>query len=352
MAKVEIIAKVIPILFDHCSDLLALEDAEGKLQRVSTSWNRMLGWSEAELIGAPIKEIFRMDDPDFPERECLARRGNIRHQDGQWLRVSWTCVALSGEMHRLHVGRLAGAEERPLDNEATSSPNLAKQEESRAEETLAHELRAALHGVLGGLALLAKEPRSQAEQEALDLAHQSAEHMRSVIEQTLHNTATTGQERSFVERPFELPPLLRDLVEICQAHLSPASPSITLCMEPGLDRQRFLGDATWVRLILLGVMQKVARISSSRIVILSAQKVSGGVLFEVTAQAPKMKEEDLPQGFLPRARRRTGPRFEDNDEELSIARGLVRLLGGVLLMASRPGQGITARVSLPLPLEP
>lgn len=348
MAKVEIIAKVIPILFDHCSDLLALEDAEGRIQRVSTSWNRMLGWSEAELIGAPIKEIFSMDDPDFPERECLARRGNIRHQDGQWLRVSWTCVALSGEMHRMHVGRLAGAEERPPGNDR----NLAEQEETRAEETLAHELRAALHGVLGGLALLAKEPCSQAEQEALDLAHQSAEHMRFVIEQTLHNTATTGQERSFVERLFELPPLLRDLVEICQAHLSPASPSITLCMEPGLDRQRFLGDATWVRLILLGVMQKVARISSSRIVILSAQQVSGGVLFEVTAQAPEMKEEDLPQGFLPRARRRTDSRFEDNDEELFIARGLVRLLGGVLRVTSRPDQGITARVSLPLLLEP
>lgn len=56
--------------FDLALDLLAVAGLDGYFKRVSPSWTRVLGWSEAELLSRPVAEFMY---PDDRERTLHAR---------------------------------------------------------------------------------------------------------------------------------------------------------------------------------------------------------------------------------------------------------------------------------------
>jgi PAS domain S-box-containing protein len=80
-------------LFENSSDLMHVAAPGGILKLVNPAWERVLGWTEAELIDTTILDLFHPDDlPGVRERvrsmaEGEARESQVRlkRKDGEWL---------------------------------------------------------------------------------------------------------------------------------------------------------------------------------------------------------------------------------------------------------------------------
>jgi len=93
-------------------DLLLVCTVEGDVTAVNPSATRMLGWSEAELVGANLSELVHPDDLASTAAELeklgrgettLAFENRYRTRDGDYRLLAWTAVPDGGRVHA--VGR-------------------------------------------------------------------------------------------------------------------------------------------------------------------------------------------------------------------------------------------------------
>jgi two-component system cell cycle sensor histidine kinase/response regulator CckA len=100
--------------FALSDDLWCVVDANNNYVRVNTAFERLLGWTEDQLIGTYGPALVHPDDMHLlgvrAERD-EARMGSqtvelrVRHADGTYRRIVWSAVSIRGETHRLAVGR-------------------------------------------------------------------------------------------------------------------------------------------------------------------------------------------------------------------------------------------------------
>ncbi len=100
--------------FDFSLDLLAIFDQAGSFRRVNPAMERMLGYSQEELLGMHAMTLVHPDDRDATEEEMrkLERGEPISHfenrfvtRSGQFVWLSWTCFPVLEEGLRYAVAR-------------------------------------------------------------------------------------------------------------------------------------------------------------------------------------------------------------------------------------------------------
>jgi len=86
--------------FDLAGDMLCTADFEGRLRRVNGEWERALGWSAEELLGASVLDFTAPEDHDRmgaatraakePDASGAQITTRWRAKDGSWHWVDWT----------------------------------------------------------------------------------------------------------------------------------------------------------------------------------------------------------------------------------------------------------------------
>ncbi|KTT41451.1 hypothetical protein SB11R_23600, partial [Pseudomonas oryzihabitans] len=114
-------------------DLLMIADFEGQLVRVSPSWSRHLGYSEAELLSRPYRELIHPDDLpkvmvalDELRRSGLPTRleNRVLAANGSWRWLSWT-LSLDNDQERLTgAGRDVTREKEAMETQALLEEQL------------------------------------------------------------------------------------------------------------------------------------------------------------------------------------------------------------------------------------
>ena len=101
-------------LWTLSEDMLARADYAGMMSAVSPSWQRVLGWSEAELLSRPYESFMHPDDMG-PTLAALAQMGETRQptrfenriatRDGGWKPIEWTVAPEPDGANFIAVGR-------------------------------------------------------------------------------------------------------------------------------------------------------------------------------------------------------------------------------------------------------
>jgi CheY-like chemotaxis protein len=150
-------------------------------------------------------------------------------------------------------------------------------------------------------------------------------------------------------RPFDLPELLSSVAGMVRARAE--GKGLALAYETSVDLPRgVLGDDVKLRQVLLNLLGNAVKFTDQGRVVLRVRWADGRASFEVEDAGPGISPAERERLFQPFVQTESGRRSgEGTGLGLVISRQVVRLMGGDLLVESRPGHGSTFSFEVRLP---
>lgn len=213
--------------------------------------------------------------------------------------------------------------------------------------TIAHELGTPLNSVLGYTQLLRREELPPDQAEKLAIVESQVQRMIETIRSVLDRT----RDRPLDRPPVEVAPIVAEALELVSTRL--AARRLTARSEVPPELPPVPGDALELRQVLLNLLSNAidATEPPGRITVRAALVPPNGVARHYL----ELAVEDSGHGMAPDELRRVFEPFYTTKAPgrgtglgLVIVDHIVRAHGGQLLVESKPGQGTTMRVRLPL----
>ena len=147
------------------TDVMLVAEMDSTITAINPAWERLLGWTDTELLGASFMEFVHPDDRDATIAE-MGRLGKgattfrfenrYRSRDGSYYWISWIAVPDDNIVHA--VGRDITAEKAAADELARAQEALRQSQKMEAVGQLtgglAHDFNNLLTGIMGNLELL------------------------------------------------------------------------------------------------------------------------------------------------------------------------------------------------------
>ncbi|WPB58264.1 ATP-binding protein [Xylophilus sp. GOD-11R] len=351
----------------HSPDLLAVVTSQGEIENINPAWEATLGWTEAELRGRRISELF--DDGDKDAFDAVMRKVNhaipifrfenrIRLKDNSYRSVSWSAVPEGANVY------FSGRDIQP-DKDAAEA--LAKAEEAlrltqkmeavgQLSGGLAHDFNNLLAGVSGSLELIHRRIQQgrHADLERYIGVAQGAARRAAALTQRL---LAFSRRQTLAPKPINLNMLTTDMEEMLSRTIGP---SVELEIIGGVGLWGALADQSQVENALLNlcINARDAMPDGGRITIETKNRtieereamgmgLSKGqyVQFSVRDNGSGMPPEVAARAFDPFFT--TKPIGMGTGLGLSMVYGFAQQSGGQAVIHSKVGEGTVVCVWLP-----
>ena len=221
-------------LWELSEDLLVIADYDGHLLRVSPSWTRLLGRSEAELLGTPYAELLHPDDLGT----VMAALGRMRDSgkparfedrvlaaDGSWRWIAWTLSPEPGGKRLNGVGRDVTAEKAAAEARQRLEEQLRQSQKMEAVGQLtgglAHDFNNLLAGISGSLELLQARV-AQGRIGDLDRYLVAAQGASKRAAALTHRLLAFTRQQTLDPRPIDANRLIAGMEELIRRTVGPA----------------------------------------------------------------------------------------------------------------------------------
>jgi signal transduction histidine kinase len=210
----------------------------------------------------------------------------------------------------------------------------------RLSTVIAHEVRNPLMVLKASLRTLRREDASPEDRReaAQDIDHE-VDRLNRVVTDVLD-----------FARPIRLDYALLDVNRLCQeaaaaAQGGDAGAGLRVDVDPGLPAVTTDGERLRTALVnVLANAREAAAAGTLSVTLRTTQAAPGRIAIEVQDAGPGIAAGDLPHVFDPYfTTKRTGTGLG-----LAIAKNLVEAMGGAISVRSRPGEGATVRIELPV----
>jgi len=350
---------------------------DGIIQAVNIAACRLLGYSEAELMGWPMSKILAASDiASLDQGTGLADEGTgladvIRHgalhgvekvyrtKDGRSIPVLF-----SGSIMYDHAGRVQGivciaqditerkqAEELRCQKEAAEEANRAK---STFLANMSHELRTPLNAIIGYSEMLLEETTDQGQSAMLpdlEKIRTAGKHLLMLINAILDLSKIEAGKIELVLETFGVSGLIAEIVTTIKPLLE--RNGNTLEVHGADTRDLMHADPVRVRQCLLSLLSNACKFTEHGTITLQVRRVteSGGdwITFRVTDTGIGMTPEQqsrLFQDFF-QADASTTRKYGGTGLGLAISQRFCHMMGGDIRVESIPGQGSTFTLLLP-----
>jgi len=356
-------------LIESNIDAIMTTDPRGVISDVNQQMEALTGCTRDELIGAPFKNYFT--DPDRAEAAItrVLREGKVTNyeltahaRDGKETVVSYNATTFHDRDRKLQ-GVFAAArdvterkqfehalQENNLELEnaraAAEKANLAK---SEFLSSMSHELRTPLNAVLGFAQLMASEtpPPTAAQKLSIDQILQAGWYLLRLINEILDLAMIESGKVTMSQESISLTDVLLD----CQAMIEPQAQKRGIRMTfPNFDKLFYVhADRTRVKQVMINLLSNAIKYNrvGGAVIVQCALSGENRVRISVKDTGDGLTPEQLAQLFQPF--NRLGQ--ETSTEEgtgigLVVTKQLVELMGGVIGVESRVGDGSVFWVEL------
>jgi PAS domain S-box-containing protein len=353
-------------------DAIIIADGFSKIIEYNTSAQGVFGWSREEIIGKTMEEIFFRSGLRDAYKNAMAQSLELSHTNAiDGVRVELTAWRKNGEefeveLNMTYVERnddaIYMAYIRDISDRKVAEKILIEARD-RAERTdkaksqflavMSHEMRTPLAGIIGVMDLLKTTKLTKKQDHYVQIATSSGEVMLEHINEALDITRIEGGALNLSPQEFNLPDLVRSLVEV----LKPLASEKVLNLDFQIDsniKTNFIGDSLRIRQILTNLLGNSIKFTDE-----GSIKFVIGHSYVSDVSTVKFKITDTGVGIAPENHEKI---FEDfmalssGDQRqtrgdglgLSISRKISRQMGGDIIVESNINEGATFILSLPL----
>ena len=256
------------------------------------------------------------------------------------------------------------AARRRESEEALALAKLAAEDATKAKAeflaNMSHEIRTPMNGVIGMTEILAGTPLSEMQRHYVQTIHNSGDTLLTLINDILDFSKIEAGKLEIQPVPIDL----RDIVEQTVEQLAERAQRKGLCLSTEYDPSvpaAVLGDPIRIRQILTNLLGNAIKFTQAgdvgvRVMMESQESTGNGVV------KINLAVTDTGPGISPEGQAKLFQSFSQVDGSstrvhggtglgLSICKQLSELMGGMISVESRVGQGSTFWVVLPLPLQ-
>ncbi|HEU0018366.1 MAG TPA: PAS domain-containing sensor histidine kinase [Methyloceanibacter sp.] len=362
------------LLAENATDMITRHDEKGRVLFVSQASQQLLGEAPEKLTGDGLFErVHVADRPAYltalsrcsASGEPVTVEFRVRQQDPSGLeRYSWVemrCRPLQTSLGGAYsAGVLAGTRDISLRKAQEDELTRARDEAESASRAktqflanMSHELRTPLNAVIGFSEILNRELfGALGEQRYRDYArmiHESGEHLLHVVNDILDMSKIETGKLKLVKEPFDVGSLIASCTEVMW-HAAEAK-QLTLVTEVAPGMPELIADKRACKQMLLNVISNAIKFTDAGgSVRVAAREEDGMVELIVADTGIGIAEQDLPKLGNPfvQADNAYNRSHEGAGLGLSVVKGLARLHGGRLEIASELGHGTTTTILLPL----
>jgi PAS domain S-box-containing protein len=343
---------------------------DGAIQAVNIAACRLLGYSEAELVGWPMTKVLAASDIASPDQETgladVIRHGALhgvekvyRTKDGRSIPVLF-----SGSIMYDDAGRVQGivciaqditerkqAEELRRQKEAAEEANRAK---STFLANMSHELRTPLNAIIGYSEMLLDEATDQGQSAMLpdlEKIRTAGKHLLALINDILDLSKIEAGKTELVLETFGVAELIAEIITTIKPLLERNGNTLEV---HGADTGDLMhADPVRVRQCLLNLLSNACKFTEHGTITLQMRRVieSGGdwITFGVTDTGIGMTPEQQSRLFqdFSQADASTTRKYGGTGLGLAISQRFCHMMGGDIMVESIPGQGSTFTLLLP-----
>ena len=372
--------------FSLSLDMLCIAGFDGYFKRVNPAWQRVLGFTEAELLAQPYVDLVHPDDREATlaearkateGKEVVHFENRYRRKDGTMRWVLWTAAPIPGQRLVYAAGRditeRKVAEERmardardlqathrELEDQAARLAQLVKELETakrRAEDAaetksaflanMSHEIRTPLNAILGMTSLALQTRLSAEQQDYLTTVKSSSESLLAIVNDILDFSKIEARRLELDHAAVELRETVGDAAKALA--IRAAEKGIELACDIGPDVPgEALGDAGRLRQVLLNVLGNAIKFTTEgevvlRVTVEHADQSRIRLRFSVSDTGigiPPEKQQQIFHAFT-QADSSTTRRYGGTGLGLAIALRLVELMDGRMWVESEVGRGST-----------
>jgi PAS domain S-box-containing protein len=344
-------------LFESQGDLIVLRDADGKITFANDAYCELARRPRGELIGGGFQFMVLEQG-----ESAIESNGTRIHDQRIETALGPRWIAWREALVRFDAGAPAELQcvgrdvtdrtetERALA-EARDQADAANRAKSRFLAMASHEIRTPLNGILGMSGLLLDTGLTPEQITYAKAVKTSGDALLALIEELLDYSKIEAGKIDLESRPFALAALIEGITELLAPRAQARKIEIAAFIDDRLPTQ-VIGDAARLRQVLLNLAGNAIKFTAS-----------GGVALIVEPgiwpHEISFLVRDTGIGIAPDAQMRIFREFEQADERiarsyggtglgLSISERIVKRMGGRITLESKPGEGSTFEVSLPM----
>ena len=348
--------------FTLSMDLLCIVRLDGQFQRVNPAFEKVLGFSEEELLATSLFDLIHPNDLANSKagyqklslgEPITFMENRLKCKDGGYKWFAWSYFPVPEDDLAFGVGRDMTPVKQMHDVLRLRAEELEESNRVKDEflATLSHELRTPLTSILGWSRLLRSKQLSETDRErAIQIIQRNAESQSKLIEDLLEvSRIITGKLK------IEFKPVtFADIVDTIINSLRPAADAKHLQLETAIDPAAgpILGDPARLQQIITNLLSNAIKFTPDRGRIeIQLQRIDSHARLQIRDTGVGIAAKDLPYIF---------ERFRQADSSnirnhgglglgLAIVDYLVRQHGGAVYVESEGvGKGATFIVEFPL----
>ena len=339
-------------ILDHFPDLIYTTDLEGRITEFSRGGQGLLGYARARALERPCADLY--PEPEARQRvDRLLREGGARESFETIVRAADGAARdVMVDVSLLHDGTGAargtvGIIQNITDLKAARRSLVQAEKLSAVGEVVsgvAHELNNPLAGVLGYAQLLMGGPMDSRQQRSVERIFESALRCQKIVQ----NLLAFARRHPSEKRHLGLNGIVEKTLDLKAYQLRVNNVRVVKRLDPELPKTML--DFNQIQQVLLNVINNeqyaLATDRAQGTLTLATETKGAAVLLAIADDGPGMSAEVLGRVFDPFFT--TKPVGEGTGLGLSVSYGIVREHGGRITVDSRPGEGTTVRIELPI----